>query len=495
MTNYLHLSVIFCFICLLASCSKEQIVYDVNPNPDLELPLLLNFNKTPCFLDMSTQTLKYSIQDTSKTLEVLAEFQAESQVKFNNKPLTNNAINNLGEVTIHKPYLVEIIFEENVDTFFLEFTPFPLVQIIKLDRIKNEPKSLARMLINDNTTNTEVVNTPIGIEWRGSSSLRRPKKAYGFEPLSGMNPAQTQTATFLGMTAGEKWTLDAMYVDRARGRNKLCFELWNSLNDPMQNKHKSVEGKLVELFVNNQSMGLYCLSKKFTSPTLQADGLLYEGRDNTPHTEFQEVPKGQTNKSHWGHWQQSDLNKNTGVEWESFESFLRLVVEGTDAAFVSNIDQHLDLDIAIDYYLFINLINGSDNVGKNWFFYQESQQSPFLILPWDMDATCGRNHDGSALWYTTVITNGLFDRLLTLNPNNYRQKLKQRWNALRSQQFSNQNLESMLHKHFQQLHHYQLLETERRKWDSTLDWDIEAAYMKNWFNNRLTFLDSYIAGL
>ena len=162
---------------------------------------------------------------------------------------------------------------------------------------------------------------------------------------------------------------------------------------------------------------------------------------------------------------------------------------------MNQIHKELDLDIAIDYYLFINLINGYDNMGKNWMFYQEKKTDLYTIVPWDLDATWGRAHDANKVDYTWTISNHLFDRLITLNPQNFKQRLKQRWTILRSQKFSAAVLIATFKSNFDVIRASNVEEVERRCWNSSLDLDKEEAYITQWLQNRLSFVDNHIQNL
>jgi hypothetical protein len=298
------------------------------------------------------------------------------------------------------------------------------------------------------------------------------------------------------MNSNDSWILDAMYLDESKVRNKTCFDIWRSLNDS-QMKHRNIEGHFVELFINHQSIGLYCFAEKFTSTKLNTttESVFYKGSDNKPNTQFEVLPKGNPNKGHWGDWLQEIPDAKQKITWDSFEELLELAVKKEDIVFMNQIHKELDLDIAIDYYLFINLINGYDNMGKNWMFYQEKKTDLYTIVPWDLDATWGRAHDANKVDYTWTISNHLFDRLITLNPQNFKQRLKQRWTILRSQKFSAAVLIATFKSNFDVIRVSNVEEVERRCWNSSLDLDKEEAYITQWLQNRLSFVDNHIQNL
>ena len=66
----------------------------------------------------------------------------------------------------------------------------------------------------------------------------------------------------------------------------------------------------------------------------------------------------------------------------------------------------------------------------------------FFFVPWDYDATFGRNWEGSPVEPTFWLSNHLFDRLLSHEV--FRRKYLDRWQALRRRQFSVETVHRMI---------------------------------------------------
>ena len=113
-----------------------------------------------------------------------------------------------------------------------------------------------------------------------------------------------------------------------------------------------------------------------------------------------------------------------------------------------------------------------------------------MIVPWDLDATWGRNALGNTTQIDHKNTNRLFKRLQQLNPQGYNQRLVQRWNELRLNQFSESNLLDLFSADFEKLNHYQIIETENTLWQQSLNITQEEEYIKAWIIQRLAYLDS-----
>lgn len=142
--------------------------------------------------------------------------------------------------------LITVVLEEpNID--------FPTMKINTNGReIVDEPKVMAELAVIENNTQS---NFKIGIEIRGSSSQMFPKKSYGFETK---NPSYTQDQdeSIGGFPSEEDWILYGPYTDKSLIRNKLVFDLSNSIG------FKASNTKFYNLFINDENNGLYILMEK-----------------------------------------------------------------------------------------------------------------------------------------------------------------------------------------------------------------------------------------
>lgn len=93
-----------------------------------------------------------------------------------------------------------------------------------------------------------------GIEVRGNTSRNFPKKQYSLE-LRDMDDEDTDAFAMLDLGQGEDWVLNASWFDRSFIANKLAFEMFRAFS-PM---NFSVQSRYVELFVNQEYMGVYLL--------------------------------------------------------------------------------------------------------------------------------------------------------------------------------------------------------------------------------------------
>lgn len=101
----------------------------------------------------------------------------------------------------------------------------------------------------DLTTATPTYSGPIGFEGRGNFTWTLPKKGYAFELQDAMGAGVE--LPILGFPAGADFALYACYTDKTCLRNALVYALGQQLG------RWSPRTRYVELFIDNQYMGLY----------------------------------------------------------------------------------------------------------------------------------------------------------------------------------------------------------------------------------------------
>ncbi|WP_027420048.1 CotH kinase family protein [Crocinitomix catalasitica] len=486
--NKLYIILIGLF--LLTACKKEVVIYDAKGDDNFELVALLNLAGKDCFYDSEFDVLKFSLSEAdAANFNPLVKFEAGTEILFAGKLLKNNAVNSFGDIEINKAYAVVLKARGETLNTQLVFTAIPTVQIVVLDEVENEPKTLGKLTINYPELDRPSQVNWIGLEFRGASSLRYDKKSYGFRIYNDKSTENESHAAFFDFENNEDWILDALYIDQSKLRNKTSFELWQSMGDA--ENHVSIESRYVELFMNNNALGLYAFTEDFTARLLDLNGssVLYKGTDNSEATHFEELPHKAPLSSKWGDWQQKYPKPSETIVWDDFQALNELVIKADDADFKANIGQQIDLDNIIDYFLLVNLCSAYDNIGKNWCFLKRNSTDKFIIVPWDLDATWGRDATGDFYASQIIQTNKLFNRLIDLNPDDFNFRLQTRWYNLRKDQFSVQNLSRLFGINFDLLREYNVETLELRKWDIPMNLSAEESYINAWIEKRLVVLD------
>ena len=75
-------------------------------------------------------------------------------------------MNNLGDIEINKNYDLTINIKNTTYDLNIQFTNLPIIQIITPNQIYDEPKVLARIIINYPDEIESEISSYIGIEYR-----------------------------------------------------------------------------------------------------------------------------------------------------------------------------------------------------------------------------------------------------------------------------------------------------------------------------------------
>lgn len=503
------------FVIILPSCEKDVETDDPGP-VTVSTDIYLKLAGALCAYDSSTSIFYFPVSDdTIQEYVALVNYsQTVKVIYLNGKKLVNNSYNDLGTIYVNKPYEIEVNYDEDVNRKYeLIFITLPIIQIFTSSEIINEPKSMATIKINnpyyyiDYKTSREI-ESYIGIELRGGIALNYPKLSYGFELWTNNYSEEIKDVSLLGMRQDDDWILDGMFNDKMRMRNRISFDIWISLTKLYYANEEpealcGIRGKFVELFIDNEYQGLYCLNEKMDRKQLQLKeydnevrGVLYKGKEwETGATTFISYTDTTTD-IFWDGWEQEYPKPEEQILWAPLYDFVKFIVDSDDDEFKNNINKYLDIDNAVDYYIFLNLIKGIDNRGKNTFLARYDKNAVFFCIPWDMDGTWGRNWDSSITDYSGVLTNNLLSRLLSTNSNNFKSELKERWELLKENELKFENIIPRFENYKDNFIKSGALDRENKKWENAdIDLESEFILIKSWLRERIDYLDDYIDNL
>lgn len=488
---------------LSRSCYEEIIVTE--PQKGDEAPCLLKFDGVPVFEDVIDHMALFTLPaDSLETFSPTVEFNSYEEIAFNGISLHHGEINDLGAVRINRTYELIASNGDQIDTFNMMFTTIPLLRILHHETIPLEPKieSWLQLQYGDKAGNrsaTILFESDAGIEYRGKTAYLNEKKAYGIE-LWKNKLRVDQSAPLLGMAFGEDWILDAMYIDKLRMRNKFSFEVWNSMETLTNDEQREgiqtgIRMEYVELFLNKRYYGLYCLGNKMDEKLIdlghsqdKEGGVMYKTYDwNDGSTTFTSYLNDPTSVMQWDGWEQ--IYPDDRVFWDPLSDLRILITQNDDELFKEKIGSQMDLENAANLYLFLNLILGWDNSGKNIYLARYSEQSKFFFLPWDLEASWGRTWEMKDSNPYGIVSNGLYERLISTNAEGYKDSLSLMWNQYRKSIFQLDNLMEMVSGHYTLMEKNGVIQRENSRWDLQIDLEEEYLYITDWIEKRLEVLD------
>lgn len=391
-------------------------------------------------------------------------------------------------------------------TFDLYISRLPIVHL-QLDTVLNEStKVLGRYTFYNRN---RLVSSGVGIEYRGNLSLTYPKKTYDLEFWRDSIQNNSKDIQFEDLRNDDDWVLDGLYNEPLRLRSFIASNLWKAIHSPnyLSKEQEAKSGAdlvMVEVFINGQYRGIFTLSesvdrkllglRKNENQTIR--GELFKASSYKGAPSFQKAPGFNNVFPDWAGFEMEYPILDYNYHWDDVSQLVKLVVTGTNTDFNSSIEQKIDLKNAMDYFLFVNLLRATDNLGKNYYLARYDENDPYFFVPWDLDGVMGIIQDGKRIPTTDdILSNGLFERLLETNPNRFKEKLKERWFQLRQDQFSQTRLLDTIEAVYSQLEEERVYEREYRIWPNKGKVTENYAYLKSWLKRRLSYLDIYFDGL
>ena len=489
-----------------------------------------------CAYDEKSKTFFYTMGQTGNQ-KLIFDFYAESALESNLFAEIYDLKGNQTEYKfvpeLNKEYKIKFYSKNVMAEYKIIFTMLPIIQINNINRISDHYRDCMISITDPdfsygqefytNMTSHLFVETTAKIHIRGGISSGFPKKSYAVKFVG--EYGENKNLSFFGMRSDSDWILDAMYIDKARARNRISTDVWNDYNsqlyyiqDEMKPQSNGTHGIFVEVFVGKEYMGLYCFTEKIdrkqlqllknTDPDGTAQSVIYKGISWEEPILFYRYPKP-SNKKYWGGFEQKYplpiSSKN--IFWDPLEEFVDFAVNSSDKNFKANIDQYIDVANFADYTLLMFMTYAIDNTGKNcyWSVYNVNikDMSKFFITPWDLDATWGRSWEGSKLKYSELYSwtnrrsnsdSNLFRRLLFTNAGGFTDQVKQRWNELKNNILSPEKLFERFDTVFDLFDQSGAWNRESKKWrESDLDLEYERKYIKKWIFDRWDYIDKYIS--
>lgn len=394
----------------------------------------------------------------------------------------------------------EVVQTSTGELYDLHFTDLPLFKITTEAEIDKDDKVPAIISYGDGE---QSFTKTAGVEYRGAFSLTFPKKSLDLE--------FDDDVQFLDLREDDDWVLDALYNEPLRINSYVGHKLWlDQYELPYAREERrakpGADVAFVETFLNGRYYGLMMLSEQVDRKQLRLKreedgrvrGELYKGDTQAPATKFErEAEPPVDGEELWSgyEWKHPDLDR--GPDWANLYDLHQFVTGASDQDFSDGIGDRFDLDNAIDYLLYINLLAAHDNTSRNIYTARYDADEPYFHLPWDLDGSFGNAPRGIRspavdAWYG----NGLYRRLTRLSPDNFNERLCQRYQELRRGVFSPEAIYGRFTVAYENLQRSGVYGREELRWASSLWYDQEQLdYTQQWLTDRVAFLDDFVCEL
>ena len=377
----------------------------------------------------------------------------------------------------------------------------PILHIVTgQKKIADEPKVPAVLKILE--PGSAALRFPIAIEWRGKTSQTYPKKSFGFELRDREQFQSTTKRSLLGMRKDDDWILDALWNEPLAIRDFTAHQIWRLMaaDHSNGNDYHLPQQRYCELFLDGEYCGIYYLGERVDAKMLKLkkqdpplQGRVFKAISWADGASFKSAPQLEYPCSQWSGFETDYPKLQTQANWVALRKFVSLVTEADANEFREGIGREVQLDNAVDYFIFINLLAAMDNRSKNYFLVRQSESAPWFFVPWDLDLTAGicfptdKKDVVEARMY-----NGLFRRLM--GQPEFVQAVTDRWRHLRSGLFEKENLKSLYQKNFHTLRVNGVYARQQQYRELRADFDShqsEMEFLEQWLDSRIDFLDSW----
>lgn len=388
------------------SVNEEELQMIINSRVirrgGIKLLNALSFDGQQLFFDDGSDTFYYSLEKGSRSaynpyVKVKAAREGVSVAVL-------DAVITARDIREAKVFRVVAYNDVYYDEYRLVCTTLPLMNIACDAEIGDEDTAVHMTLFDNSRGAAQKYTESDGkMHIRGGSTRAYPKKGYklSLTTKSLGDNKRANKVSLLGMRQDDDWILYAAYNDPEKIRNVFSSGVWKNTcsKDNALDVDNGMEYQYVELFMNNAYWGLYALGYPIDDLQLGIDTTknerLYKKRTwdgeeqilSQPDTAVDGYKTAESADDEWALLK--DYYATLHSEWENAQSMYA----------------GIDIDNALDMYLFINLIQGIDHVGvinslsaKNMFlsFHNKGGKQTALYTPWDMDVTWGLQWTGDA---------------------------------------------------------------------------------------------------
>lgn len=357
-------------------------------------------------------------------------------------------------------------------------------------------------------------------KWQGSSSLAYDKKNFTIKLYEDSTKVNKQKFDFNDWGKQNKFCLKANYIDHSHARNIVTARIWSEIVASrsdysdlpeelrMSPNNCEIDGFPIKVYINETYQGIYTWN-------IPKDAWMFnmnEGNNNHAVlcAEVNNNDSSTTNENKLAVEFRHEA-KIDGADWSleipdmlspniktSFNNLINFVRTSTDAQFKYNIEQYLDIQSAIDYYILAYYGGFIDSLGKNVIMMTYDGTKWFASM-YDMDSTWGLFYTGTQIINSNIQcpegyqeTNSLlWERIEKV----FAKEIKERYSQLRSSILNVEHITNMFNK-FMNIIGTDLYAKDLEVYPSiplgTLD---HAQQIREYITARSTYVDSEINNL
>ncbi len=355
---------------------------------------------------------------------------------------------------------------------------------------KKDERQISFKYVDNSNKYTGYANIKI----QGTSSIAYAKKNYTIKLYEDKNLSQ-KLKLDLGWGEQNKYCLKANWIDKTHARNIVAARIasniqakYNLFNDTPN--HGLIDGYPIEIYSNNKFLGLYTLNIPkdawmFNMDEDNPNHLVFVGDAWTSSVFFQGLAS-------WdGSWE-LEVGKANDETLAKLNRLIAFVKDSSDEEFKENINDYLNLNALINYYVISQYFYLPDNMGKNMLLVTYDGQVWYPSL-YDLDTSFGTSFNGQELYnYYNLVLNGLNHNLFQKLINNFGQEIADRYFTLQKE-FLNVDYIMQEFNNFENKIPTETFAKEQERWHNIPGYDLDQ--VKEFMQLRTPEIDKYMTSL
>lgn len=396
---------------------------------------------------------------------------------------------------------VLLVGPEDYYVMNLVISGMPIISINTedMERLKNEEEVLGVLSVFNSDVGNEYYEIHQSyMSWRikGGTSRAYEKKGYALKLLD--HKGNKLDTSLLGMRSDNSWKLNALYTDDNKIREMTASQIWEQFCDAYPgNNQEGAHMEYVEVILNNEYMGIYCLVEPVDEDKLQMDynDVLYKcvGWKVPMNDDFVASIENQLSSV-------ADIRINYPKTISDFTMVWNPLRDYIDKFFVNpqlNYEEALavvDVRNLSDVFMFLMVVSASDNSYKNMYLAADVSSSGSYVMreiPWDLDYSFGNVYPKEFNSnYSVVYANTALPRLKMERKDEIGTYFLQQWKEYRQTFLKTDNILNLLIDNRNYLVETGAIKREMERWPNLpISSDID--YLLEYQEKRMEWLDDF----